>query len=380
MPRVMHEPVLIVGAGPAGLATAAHLARRGIAGLVLEQGSRPGGAWQHRNKSLRLTTPRRLSSLPYYAVEREHGRWLSATAWCDYLERYTERLGLRVRCNAQVTAVDRHAPRWSVSSADGQVVLADAVVVATGEDRLAMVPDVPGVSTYQGRVVHASQFDSPVDHLGEEVLVVGAGTSGAEIATWLSETGHVDVVISVRTAPVVLPRQLCGIPMAHLGLLADRAGTRLVDSVGMAFQRAAFGRLELGRGGGAHRLSERRFVRYAPTIDSGFVAAVRQGKVRIVPAVTAFCGREVELADQRLLRPDTVVLATGYRPALEGLVGHLGILDREGRPVAVPELARLAPGLHFVGLRPRIAPLLPAGRRESKRIARVIGETIRSPL
>ena len=199
--------------------------------------------------------------------------------------------------------------------------------------------------------------------------MIGAGTSGSEIATWLAEVGGGDVLVSVRTVPVLLPRQKLGVPMSLLGLFADRAPPTIVDRVGAAVQQAAFRGVDLGGDGARHRLSERRFRRYAPTIDSGFGAAIRKGSVEIVPAVVEFGQHEVELADGRILTPDTVIAATGYRPELGDLVGHLGVLDATGRPLPAPDLGRVAPGLHFVGLRPRLGPLLPAGRREATRVA-----------
>jgi putative flavoprotein involved in K+ transport len=106
-------------------------------------------------------------------------------------------------------------------------------------------------------------------------------------------------------------------------------------------------------------------------VDVGIVAAVARGDVEVVPAVESFAGPEVVLADGRRLRPDAVVAATGFRPALEGLVGHLGVLDDDGWPlVHVAAEHPDAPGLHFVGFTPSLGGALRRIGQEARALAR----------
>jgi hypothetical protein len=108
-------------------------------------------------------------------------------------------------------------------------------------------------------------------------------------------------------------------------------------------------------------------------IDAGFVDALKQGRIEIVPAVKAFDGLEVTLVDGARLRPDSVVAATGYERALEPLVGHLGVLDADGYPTAMAGRTHPnAPGLYFNGYLGTASGQLRHMRRHARAIARAI--------
>jgi hypothetical protein len=90
--------------------------------------------------------------------------------------------------------------------------------------------------------------------------------------------------------------------------------------------------------------------RQIPIIDVGLVSALRAGRVEVVAAVEGFDGPSVRLRGGASMRPDVVIAATGHRPSLEPLVGHLGVLDEHGLPREHGEApAPGASGLHFVG-------------------------------
>jgi cation diffusion facilitator CzcD-associated flavoprotein CzcO len=255
---------------------------------------------------------------------------------------------------------------------DGQIITARAIVVATGEDRVPVMPEVPGIAVYRPPLSHSSEARDLTGYSGQTVLVVGAGTSGGELATRIAQDRTAEVLLSVRTRPVLLPRQVLGIPTAWFGAYAARAPSHLLDGIGQITTRAMCDPRNLELVEQVHNLSERRTRRYAPTVCEGLKDAIRDGRIRVVRSVSAFTESEVELSDGSMLRPHTVVAATGYQPCLGPLVGHLGVLDRESRPLPPDRLLVVAPGLHFVGLRPRVEPLLRAVRREAHRIARAI--------
>jgi hypothetical protein len=90
-----------------------------------------------------------------------------------------------------------------------------------------------------------------------------------------------------------------------------------------------------------------------------------------VPAIERIEGADVALVDGSRIRPDAIVAATGYRPGLEPLVGHLGVLDDRGEPSALRGRAHpAAPGLHFIGYTPSLGGLLRVLPQEARRIAR----------
>lgn len=115
-----------------------------------------------------------------------------------------------------------------------------------------------------------------------------------------------------------------------------------------------------------------------PVQDVGLIDAVRAGRVRPVAAIASFEKSVVVLTDGTRLTPDAVIAATGYRRGLEGLVGHLGVLDRRGRPVAhgarSPEEA---PGLYFTGFSNPISGMFREMARDAVKIAHRIARAPR---
>lgn len=343
--------VLVVGAGPAGLAGAAELSRRGADCLVLERGEAVGDSWRQHYDGLRLHTAAFLSELPGLGYPREEGLWVARPAFVRYLEAYAHHHRLRVRARTEVRRVERDGPGWAVVT-DAGTMSASTVVLATGQNRVPHVPPWPGLDTFEKGLLHSAQYRCPEPFADQRVLVAGCGNSGTEIAAQLARGRAARVWMAVRSAPSIIPRLGWPLPNPALGIVASRLPAALVDGVARALQRIAFG--DLARYGllppapGTYR----RVLRgdSIPVVDAGIVTAVRSGAVEVVPAPARFEPGAVVLADGRRLEVDAVVAATGFRPGLEPLVGHLGVLDARGRPVVDGWLeAVAAPGLHFVG-------------------------------
>jgi putative flavoprotein involved in K+ transport len=108
------------------------------------------------------------------------------------------------------------------------------------------------------------------------------------------------------------------------------------------------------------------------------VDAVLADRVQPVPAVTGFEGAEVCLADGTAIAHDVVVTATGYRRGLESLVGHLGVLDGSGRPLAHgPRTHPAAPGLYFIGYTNPVSGMFREIAIDARRIAAAIRRSLK---
>jgi putative flavoprotein involved in K+ transport len=115
-----------------------------------------------------------------------------------------------------------------------------------------------------------------------------------------------------------------------------------------------------------------------PTVEGPYVGAVKQGLVKVVPALERFERSSVVLADGSQLGPDAVIAATGFRRNLEPLVGHLGVLRNDGHPaVHGPQTHPSAPDLYFIGFSEPFSGNLRQLRLESRRIARRIAQRSR---
>jgi len=364
--------IAIVGGGPAGLATAALLRRRGLEPLVLEAGPEPGAAWRDRYDRLRLHTPRLLSGLPGRRIPRRYGRWVRRDDLLAYFRDYAEAERIDLRTGARVERLEPDGDAWRLETAAGQLRARD-VVVATGYNGAPRIPDWPGRDGFAGELIHSSAYRNPEPFGGRDVLVVGAGNSGAEIAHDVADGGAAHTCLSVRTPPQIVRRSTAGIPAQLLGMAIRTLPPDWVDPVTKAIRKAAIPDLTpQGLPRPEHGLRT-AFLRTGtvPILDVGIVDAVRSGRVEVVAAVEGFDGAAVLLADGSRLTPDAVIAATGFDAGLEPLVGHLGVLGPRGLPLKTDGEPAL-PGLWFVGFVPTLGGQLREGSRAATKVAAAV--------
>ena len=361
--------IVIVGGGSAGLATAALLRERGLQPLVLESGPEPGAAWRSRYDRLRLHTPRLLSGLPGMRIPRSFGRWVARDDLIEYFRRYVDRHDLDLRTGAHVARIDQEGNAWLLDTQQGRI-RAERVIVATGYNGAPFIPAWPGLGGFTGELIHSSQYMNPAPLRDRDVLVVGAGNSGAEIAHDVIDGGAKRSRLSVRTPPQIVRRATAGIPAQLIGMAIKHAPPHWVDPISKTQRKLSIPDLSsqgLPRPEQGIRSS---FIATGttPILDVGIVDAVRRGRVEIVAAVDGFDGADVLLADGSSIQPDPVIAATGFRAGLDELVGHLGVLTPRGLPTKTDGEPAL-PGLWFVGFTPTLGGQLREGSIAARKVA-----------
>jgi putative flavoprotein involved in K+ transport len=345
-----------------------------VPNVVLDRADQVGSAWRTHYERLHLHTVRWLSHLPGYPIPRRHGRWVARDGVVSYLEDYAAHHELDLRLGVEVRRLERDGDGWRVETSAGELS-ARYVVVASGFNHTPLLPDWPGMDGFEGELVHAKSYRSAEPYRGRDVLVVGTGNTGAEIAVDLVEQGARRVRVSVRTPPHIVPRAAMGMPGQLVGVMIRRLPAKLADAIIRQNQRTFIGDLAdqglpVPPEGVYSRMLRTGGV---PILDIGFAAAVKRGEVGIVAAVQGFDGADVLLADGSAIRPDAVIAATGYIRGLEPLVGHLGVLDERGRPrVHGPYTARAAPGLHFIGFSDPISGMFREINIDAWKIARAV--------
>ncbi|MFJ6466483.1 flavin-containing monooxygenase [Streptomyces sp. NPDC091387] len=373
------RPVYVIGGGPGGLAAAAALRAQGQRAVVLEKSADVGASWRRHYDRLHLHTTRRWSALPGLPMPRRFGRWVSRDNVVRYLEKYTEHHELEVVTGVEVSRIDR-APDgagWRLTATGGRELTGRAVVVATGFNHTPRIPDWSGRDTFTGELTHASDYRDPAPYAGKDVLVVGVGNTGAEIAVDLVEGGASRVRLAVRTVPHILRRSTLGWPAQGTGILVRRLPVALVDRAGGLLTRVSMPDLaEQGLPRPDTGLYSRVKDGAIPVQDVGLIDAVKGGRVVPVAAVDSFDEDAVVLADGTRITPDAVIAATGYLRSLEGLVGHLGVLDARGRPVVHGgRTPKQAPGLYFTGFTNPISGMLRELALDAEKIARKLART-----
>ena len=366
-----HE-VAIVGAGSAGLATGALLRRRGVEAVLLEAGPEVGAAWRGRYDRLRLHTPRLLSGLPGRRIPRRYGRWVRRDDLIAYLHDYADAEGLEVRTGVRVERIDPDGAGWRLETSAGPLWTRTAIV-ATGYNGAPWIPDWPGRESFTGELVHSAGYRSPERYRGRDVLVVGAGNSGAEIAHDVADGGAARSRLAVRTPPQIVRRATAGVPAQLIGMAIRKLPPGWVDPVSQALRRVAIPDLA-AQGLPRPELGLRSAflaTGTTPILDVGIVDAVRRGRVEVVAAVEAFDGADVLLADGSRIAPDAVVAATGFRAGLEPLAGHLDVLGPSGLPLKT-DGEPVLPGLWFVGFVPTLGGQLREGSIAARAVAAAV--------
>ncbi|MCK8434390.1 NAD(P)/FAD-dependent oxidoreductase [Streptomyces sp. D2-8] len=374
------RPVYVIGGGPGGLSAAYALRARGIRAVVLEKSDHVGASWRRHYDRLHLHTTRRLSALPGLPMPRGFGRWVSRDDVVRYLEKYAEHHRLEIVTGVEVSRVERTADGtgWLLHATGGRELTGAAVVVATGYNHTPRLPDWPGRAAFTGEFLHAGEYRSGKPYAGRDVLVVGVGNTGAEIAVDLVESGASRVRLAVRTVPHIVRRSTAGWAAQYSGVLVRRLPVGLVDRISRVQAKVAVPDLS------AHGLPRPDTGLYTrvkqgaiPVQDVGLIDAVRKGTVEIVSAVDGFeDGGKIALADGTRISPDVVIAATGYVRALEHLVGHLDVLDDRGRPVAHgARTPKTAPGLYFTGFTNPISGNLREMALDAVKIAKAVARS-----
>ncbi|CAM5412076.1 flavin-containing monooxygenase [Streptomyces griseorubiginosus] len=370
------HPVYVVGGGPAGLSVAYALRARGIRAVVLEKSEHVGASWRRHYDRLHLHTTRRLSALPGLPMPRRFGRWVSRDDVVRYLEKYAEHHELETVTGVEVSRIERtpDGSGWLLHATGGRELTGAAVVVATGWNHTPLLPDWPGREEYKGELRHAGEYRNPEPYAGRDVLVVGVGNTGAEIAVDLVEGGAARVRLSVRTAPHIVRRSTAGWAAQYTGVLVRRLPVGLVDRLARPLAKLSVPDLS------AHGLPRPDTGLYSrakagaiPVQDVGLIDAIRKGRIEVVAAVEGFEGDEVLLADGTRITPEAVIAATGYARSLEGLVGGLDVLDGRGGPVVNGARApKNAAGLYFSGFVTPISGTFREVAMDAERIAKAV--------
>jgi cation diffusion facilitator CzcD-associated flavoprotein CzcO len=373
-----HEPVVIIGAGPAGIATAVSLAEKGVRSVVIDREGQVAASWRGRYDRLKLDTNKWFSRLPGRPYPTGTPIFPTRDQIADYLERQAQIGGVVHRLN---TAVERVDPLggggWQLLTSDGYIE-ARHVVVATGRANTPVIPEWPGLNTFKGELLHSSLYRNSLPFAGKRVLVIGSGASGMDIAHDLATGGAAKVWLAVRTPPNILlrkgPRGIPGDvllrPMFHLPPSVADAILRCLRSLRLG-DLSKFG-LPIPEDG-AFAAAHWRGI--SPSIiDMDVIKAVRRREIEVVQTIASVDAAGISLVDGTLIQPEVVIAATGYRPGLESMVGHLNVLDGHGVPqIMAPKPA--SNGLWFIGY--QLGPsLLGIVGQQSRPLARMIANDL----
>ena len=313
-----HKPeTLVVGAGPAGLAVAACLRKRGAPFVIVEQSMAVGSSWRGHYERVHLHTDRAHSALPFLGFPAGTPRYPSREQMIAYLERYAQYYQLVPRFAERVDSIRPSANEWVTTTTAG-VYHSKRVVVATGYNAVPYMPQWVGQERFRGRILHSSEYRNGQSFRGQNVLVIGCGNSAGEIAIDLYEHGA-RVTMSVRGPVNIVPRDILGLPILTVSIALSRLPARLADVLAAPLLRIAIGDVtKLGfRKAPLGPITQIRTSSRIPLIDVGTVQLVRDGLIEVSGGVRSMGTTDVTFEDGSSRHFDAIVAATGSRPGVD---------------------------------------------------------------
>jgi len=319
-------PTIVIGGGQAGLAAGYFLSRQGSNFLILDENKTTGASWRNRWDSLRLFTPSQFNGLPGMPFPKPAYTFPTKDEVADYLEEYARQFQLPVQNGVKVEGLSRDDQGYRLST-DASSISARNVVVATGAYHKAYIPSLaiqldPAILQW-----HSSAYCNPQQVPVQNVLVVGAGNSGAEISLELARAGK-------RV-------WLAGRNVGHIP--ADTLGKALGGRPYWWFiSRVLSVDTPIGR-----KMRSNVLYHGSPLIRANRQLVAGAG-VEVTPRVSGIQAGKPLLDDGRSLPVEGVIWATGFRPDFTWI--DLPVFDEYGYPRHQRGVVQDALGLYFVGL------------------------------
>lgn len=347
----LEKDILIIGAGPAGLAVAGRLRKAGLDFELLEKSNQVGHSWHNHYDRLHLHTVKELSNLPHKEFPEDYPRYVPRQKLVEYFDSYAQEFNINPLFGEEIDSLTK-APdgKWEVRSKSGNAYLAKHVIIATGVNRVPKVPVWEGQELFTGNISHSRTYKNPKPYLGKKVLVIGMGNTGAEIALDLSEH-EVDTYISVRSPISVVPRDLNGRPVQVTSKQLAKLPFGFGDWLGSQIRKIYFGNLSKYNleSSKAHPAVQLRETGKTPIVDIGTIHAIKAGKIRVEKDIERFTATGVVFKHGTELPFDHVILATGYTAQIEDFVEKgKEVLDKYGCPKS-PVGEGFHQGLYFIG-------------------------------
>jgi dimethylaniline monooxygenase (N-oxide forming) len=391
--------VAVIGAGASGLAATKCLLDEGLEPVVYEQRSEIGGLWNYHEtlpdaggvmyRSLHTNTSRHTLAFSDFPLPESMPDFLHHSQVLQYLREYAASFGLQryIQFNTVVESVQPTEQwHWTIRARTEErsaTETFDAVIICSGRDCSPMLPRLPGLQTFAGRLLHSSSYRGPEEFAGQDVVVAGVGSSGVDIAVELSQVAR-QVYLSTTRGAWFIPRYVLNRPYDH-------QLTRLAERLPYPLRLFFFSRLLLHeyKRMGADLQSLRAKGLPLPAFDlwrarltpchNALLLRIKSGAILIRPKMSRLEARQVVFADESNVEADTVVCCTGYRLRFPFLPEALLAIKDDRvelyKHVFHPDLPHLA----FVGLCAVAGSHFPVAEIQGRWVARVLAGALELP-
>jgi dimethylaniline monooxygenase (N-oxide forming) len=326
------QNVAVIGAGVSGLAVAKCLLDEGLKPALYEQGPEIGGLWNYHEtlpdgggvmyRSLHTNTSKHTLAFSDYPLPETSQDFPHHTAVLQYLREYADHFGLQqyIQFNTVVEAVEpADQGRWTIRARAGEknsTKTFDAVIICSGRDRYPTLPQLPGLETFAGKILHSSSYKGPEEYADQDVVVAGVGSTGVDIATELSQVAR-RVYLSTTNGAWFIPRYILNRPYDHqLTRLAERQPYRLRMFIFHRLLLHEYNRMGIDLGLlRARGLPLPAFDLWRPRLtpcNNDLLLNIKRGAILVKPKIAQFQEQQVMFTDGSNIEADTAIFCTGY--------------------------------------------------------------------
>ena len=341
-----YKDVAVIGGGQAGLSMSYHLSQQGVEHVVLEKADCIADSWRRRYDSLALITPNWMNSLTGLTFSGEADGFADKSGVISYLERYALFTKPPLQLGCCVTAINRSSAGFAIE-ATSLKLHARHVVLATGPFQRPKFPDFYRATAGNICHLHSSQYRNPQQLPAGDVLVVGSGNSGVQIAAELARQNNVYLS---RERDAMIPRRIRGQDFVGMlpkfGINDRHIEERDRDMVAdFMWWMDRFGLYEMSI---ATPLGQILGRGSDPYIGESMTSLVKSTNIVLMGKVVDMDGDTVVFADGKKLRPRSVIWCTGYQHDYSWV--HVPAFDDRSVPMHERGVTRV-PGLYVLGLR-----------------------------
>ncbi|GET34044.1 dimethylaniline monooxygenase [Prolixibacter bellariivorans] len=384
------KSVAIIGAGAAGLTCLKSLLEYGIEPVVFERSDRFGGLWKLNEneqecdtaayRSLITNTSKQMMAFSDFPFEKEVADFPSREVVSEYLKNYTEQFHLAeyISFNTTVIHADKQSEgRFIVeveSGGNSETHIFDWLIIANGRHEKTSMPDIEGLDTFTGRVLHSRDYFSPESFEGKKVLAVGAGSSAIDIASEVAEIAS-GAFLSMRSPSWLVPRfidnkaydlQLTKLSASLPKVVREKAFRSKLMKAYRQYDDEAI-RQYFGTPDHSLDLEKQRFVP-----NDLLLKRLEQGKLNVKPVIQFISGNQVTFEDGSTETVDTIIFATGYQIDIPFIESSVTKVENNYVPLYQQIFSPNTRHLAMCGMCYIVGPILPALEMQGRYIAEVI--------
>uniref|UniRef100_A0ACD5XAE0 Uncharacterized protein n=1 Tax=Avena sativa TaxID=4498 RepID=A0ACD5XAE0_AVESA len=373
--------VLIVGAGPAGLATATCLTQFSIPYVIVERENCSASLWRYRAYDrLKLHLAKEFCELPHMSYPADAPTYIPKSSFVKYLDDYIGRFNIQPKylTSVESSTYDNDKECWNIVTRDIAECttinfMAKFLVVASGENSAENIPETPGFQNFPGEAIHSSRYKSGKSFHGKNMLVIGSGNSGMEIAYDLATYGA-NTSIVIRRPVHVMTKELIRLGMT----LVHHLPLNIVDNLLVMAAKFIFGDLS------THGITMPKVgpmilkskTGRSAVIDVGTVGFIKKGIIKVQGSISNIMGNIVKFQCGDEIPFDAIVFATGYKSTANmWLQNGESMLNNNGLPIKeYPNHWKGENRLYYAGLARRgLAGIATDAKNKANDIKSVIG-------